>query len=335
MNASKSNPVYSVYIVDGNTKYDITPTIISIELSDQKGQIAQRANITAINVQIGGSWLAGLLKVRQRVFIYADDGEKNDEVFRGFVWSRQYKSSLEARDITISCYDNLIYMQESEDYEYFSSGKSTKDVISSICSKWGIPLEYAYESITHDKLPLRGDLSNILTSDILDLVQDRTGKKYIIRSEKDTMKVLTVGANSTVYRLIYGQNTIQTYSECTMEGMTTKVIILGKAGEDDRSPIEATITQNSEQYGTMQKVINRTESTTLADAKKEAQNILNKNSSPKWEYETRGVNVPWIRKGDKVYINAGDIADQELIAVNIDRTIDAKGSTMTLTLERP
>ena len=42
-----------------------------------------------------------------------------------------------------------------------------------------------------------------------------------------------------------------------------------------------------------------------------------------------------IRKGDKVHINAGDIANSTLIVVSVDRTISATKKEMTLTLEKP
>lgn len=334
MNASKENPVYTTYIVAESGKYDISPALISIDFADQDGQIAQRAIVGVENVLVNGVWLTSIIKVRQRIMIYADDGDKKEEVFRGYIWNRSYKSGLEDRELTLLCYDSLIYLQESEDYEYFSAGKSTKDILAAFCSKWGINLEYSYESITHEKLPLRGNLYNIFTADVLDLVKDRTGKRYVIRSEKDTMKIMSVGENPTVYRFIAGENAIQTRSECTMEGMITKVIILGKAGDDEREPVEATLTEKTNEYGTLQKVISRSESTTLADAKKEAQNILEEGSNPKWEYELKTANIPWIRKGDKVYVSAGDIYQRELIVLSIDRSISAKTNEMTLTMER-
>lgn len=334
MKASKEHPVYTTFVVAGNTKYDITPAVSALEFNDQEKQMAKSVSIYLLNLQVNGAWITSTLKVRQRVFIYADDGEKKDEVFRGYIWSRSYKSSLNDRELTLRCYDNLIYLQESEDSQYFTKGKSTKSVCASICDKWGIQLEYSYESITHDKLPLRGDLSSIFTSDVLDLVKDRTGKKYVIISEKDVMKIKTVGQNTTIYHVTSGQNAISTKSTHTMEDVVTKVIILGKADDNDRRPVEATVTKNTSQYGTLQKLQDRDEKTTLADAKKEANNILKDQADPKWEYEVQCVDIPWIRKGDKVRIAAGDIDNLVLIAFSISRTIDSKGCKMTLTLRK-
>lgn len=334
MTASLENPIYTVYLVDGSTKYNLTDVLISITLSEQEKQLAQTVTIDLMNVQIGGRWLSSILKVRQRVFVYADDGQKKDEVFRGYVWTRGYKSGLTDREITLKCYDNLIYFQESDDADYFSAGKSSQDIISHFCSKWGVSVSYSYADITHAKLALRGNLADIFTADVLDIVKDRTGKKYIIRSEKDTMKIMSLGQNSTIYKFKAGENAILTRSEQTMDGMTTKVVILGKADdEDEREPVEATVEGQTAQYGTLQKILSRDENTELADAKKEAEGILKEDGTPKMEYEVKAVDVPWIRKGDKVYVNAGDIADKYLIVTSVDRTISNTSKDMTLTLK--
>ena len=334
--AAVGHPIYTVYVVAGKVKYNLSPVTVSLQFQDQQEQLAQSLTVSLMNVQVSGKWLSSLLGVRQRIFVFADDGEKNEEVFRGYIWSRAYQSALEERELTLKCYDNLIYFQESEEAEYFSDGKSTSDVISTLCGKWGVQVEYSYESITHAKLALRGTLADIITSDLLNLVVDRTAKDYVIRSEKDVVKILGLGQNPKVYSIQIKQNAVSTKSQCTMDGLVTKVVILGKADEDQREPVEATLTQGTDEYGTLQKVIRREENTSLADAQQEAQGILDHEGSPTWEYEVSAADIPWIRKGDKVFVDAGDIEERTLIVTSISRTISAKqGATMALTLERP
>ena len=336
MKASKMNPIYTTYIISNETgtKYNLTPTVISLDFSDQKTQLAQAVTIEVMNTKVGNQWLTDILKVRDRVFIYANDGTKNDEVFRGYVWSRPYRSGLTEREITLKCFDDLIYFQESQEAVYFSPGKSTEDVLTSICSNWGVSLNYQYESITHAKLALRGTLSDIITSDVLDLVTERTGKEYVILSEKGKMTIKGLGQNSTIYEFRAKSNAVRTNSECTMEGMVTKVVILGKAEDgSDREPVEATVEGNTAKYGTLQKILNRDQNTSLADAKKEAESIVENDGTPKWEYELRAPDVPWIRKGDKVFVSAGDIKNKYLIVTGVDRSIGNNAKEITLTLE--
>ena len=326
--------MYTVSIVSGDTKYDVTPAVQAIDRQERMEQMAQSAIIQLQNVKVGDKWLSDLITVRNRIYVSADDGTQKGEVFRGFIWSRNYKSTLSEWSIILKCYDNLIYMQESEESAFFASGKDTKEVCKSLCDNWGVKLEYSYDTITHSKLVLRGALSDIFTADILDLVKDRTGKKYVILSEKDVMYIKPWGSNETIYHIKSGENAVQADSVVTLDGVTTKVVILGKADEGKREPIEATVTGKTKEYGTLQKIIDRDDGTSLADAKKDAQSILDEDGEPKWEYEVKAPDIPWIRLGDKVYVDAGNIKDY-LIVTEVDRVVDNIKIEMTLTLRKP
>ena len=333
MTASKENPAYTAYVVVGNTKYDISSATASIDISDGEKQVAKQVTIDLMNVKSGDQWLSTLIKPRSRLFLYANDGEKNEEVFRGFVWSIGSRWGTEDRDLRMRCYDNLIYFQESEESAYFSAGKSTKDVLESICSKWGVTLEYSYESITHSKLALRGTLTDIIMEDLLEPVRERTGTKYVLVSEKDVIKVRSYGQNTTVYKIEGSQNAISGSVTQDMDGMVTQVVILGKADDDDRVPVEATVSGDTGTYGTLQKLMSRDENTTLAAAKEEAQTIINEKGKPGEVYEIEAPDIPWIRKGDKVSLNVGTISGK-FIAIAIDRTIENQQKKMTMTLEK-
>ena len=332
MAATQQKPEYTVFIVSGDTKYNVTNAVLAQDRAEPKGQIAQRVTLHLANVKVGDAWLSSLLKARDRVFIYANDSTKEEEVFRGFLWTRARADSLTEKEIQYTCYDNLIYFQESEESLYFTAGKRTKDIVASICDKWGIKLQYTYDSISHEKMPLRGTLADIFTNDILDLVKKRTKKKYVVLSEKDTILVKPVGANTTYYHFEAGKNVTRTASGWTMDGIITKVVITGKADDDKREPIEATVSGKTSQYGTVQKLQKKDENTSLEDAKIEAQNTIDENGEPKWEYEIHAPDIPWIRKGDKVYVSAGELSGY-FIVTDIDRTIDQKRREMTLSLE--
>lgn len=324
------NPKYTVAIISSDSiKYDVTPAVTNITLQESDGEIAQRANITIANVEVNGSYLSGIFDVVDRVFVYADDGDRNEEVFRGFVWKKAYKSKLE-KEITLTCYDNLIYFQESEEYQYFSAGYSTKSICSTLCSKWGVNLDYKFDSITHPKLPLRGNLADIFLSDLLDEVKKKNGSKYIMKSSQDTVVIDYEGCNSTVYKLYSGKdgNAIEAGSETTMQGMVTKVVILGKEDDNDRAAVEDTVNGDTGTYGTLQKILSVSSGTTLADARKEATELINEKGKPKKTFSITAVNIPWIRKGDKVEVTAGDLSGDFIV-----KGITHYGNDKTMTLE--
>lgn len=335
MQASLENPIYTTYIVAGTTKYNISAAVTELDFSDSKREIAQRVTIGIMNLYVFNKRLSDLLSVRNRVFIHADDGSKNDEVFRGYIWTYGNRTSNDARNLTILCYDNLIYFQESEESAYFSSGKSTGSICSTLCGNWGVKLAYNYETIVHSKMALRGGLADIFVDDILEPVRERTGKKYVIRSIKDVMHIDGVGANTTVYHFKSAGNTVEFRRECTMSGMVTKVVILGKADDNDRQPVEATISGNTSEYGTLQKLIDRDKNTSLADAKKEANSIIKEKGEPKWEFELKTTDVPWVRKGDRVHIDIEGAMSGYLIVTDVSRSISNAVKTMILTMEKP
>ena len=333
MATSQENPVYSVYVISGTTKYNITPAVTGLSLAEQDQQMAQSASIEVVNAVFNGNDLATILTARQRVFIYANTGDGNQEVFRGYIWTKIKKTTTDESLLTVKCYDNLIYLQESEDALYFSKGKNTESVMTTICKNWGISLDYSYSTITHGKLALRGTLSDLIITDILDQVKKKTGKKYVVRSEKDTMQVLAVGSNTTVYTIQSKNNAVQTRSEQTLDELVTKVVILGKQNKNDSYPIKATIKGDTATYGTLQKLQDIGEDS-LSTAKKEAQNTIDENGEPKWIYEIVSPDIPWIRKGDKIKVNAGDISGT-LIVRSTERSISSKEKTMTLTCDKP
>lgn len=332
MKASNLNPSYTVYIISASKKYNVTPAVCSLERVESEGEIAQRVNLELHNILVDGIWLSSILQPVNRVFIYADDGTKKDEVFRGFLWDRNYKSSTDEHRLKVTAFDNLIYLQESEDTFYFTARKSTEEIISTICKEWGIKLEYSYYNITNGKLPVSGKLYDILTTDILDETERQVGFYYSIISDKDTMIVRTAGSNVDTYKFVVGENISSTSSSWTMDGVITQIIIVGKADEDEREPIELTESRNTEKYGTLQKIERRDEETELYEALGHAQTTLSEHSHPKWEYEIVAPDVPWIRKGDAIYVNAGDIKDRRLIVNAVRRSYDLKNSKMTLTL---
>ncbi len=331
MKPSKENPNYVVYIITGDTQYNITPALISVDISEQEKQIAACVTINVIDVYVGDAKLLDMICKRNRVLLFADDGDGEKEVFRGFVWDITPKESLTENTLTVKCYDNLIYWQESDDSDFFPSGKYTDQIVKSVCDKWAISMRYEYEKVLHEKLVLRGKIADFMTADVLDTVQSRTGRKYILRSEKDVVTVKPAGTNETVYKIAKTNNAIELRRYRSMNGVVTQVVILGTASDDEKTPIEATVRGDTDEYGTLQQTITRSEDTTLEGAKKEAKTIVDEKGAPKWEHDIVATDIPWIRKGDRVEISTASINGRYIVK-SISRDISNRGKTMSLTV---
>lgn len=322
--ASRVTPIYSIHFLNSSNQDIFVDTVITeLKLSESKNELAQKVSIQLANcTDENGHLLSELINVRDRVFIYANDGEICREVFRGYVWDKRYQNK-QKKIITLACYDNLIYLQNSEASYYYPSGWKTSDIFNDICWQWGIGLVYNYESIWHKKLPTSGYVSKIFT-DLLDKVKKKTGIKYVIRSAEDIIYVDKYGANAheRVYEINRGENAIATASHSTMEGVVTKILFTGKADDNGQVPITDTMEGDTARWGTLQKLISddkddedkdNDEDSLYENARDEGQYILDENGKPKDTYETSAIDIPWIRKGELVKINAGDMAFRYIV----------------------
>lgn len=331
MNASLQAPRYqAVILTAGGQRCVVTGAVTGLSLGWSENEIAQKATLSVWNQKHQGVLFTSLFKPRDRVFLYADTGEGDKEVFRGYIWEKQYQSALE-KEITYVCYDNLIYLQESEDSLYFPAGRSTESIFAAVCKKWGVPLQYRYQSITHSKLPLKGALADMLLSDLLEPVRKQTGQRYVLRSIQDTLCVDPAGSNGTVYKLAARANVLYTRTSVSMDGMATQAVITGKADSDGRAPVEATLSKNTAAYGTLQKVLASSDADSLADARKEAEELLKEKAQPSHSASIKAADIPWVRKGDRVDVAAGDLGGAYLV---LGVTHDAMQKTMELDIER-
>lgn len=306
--ASLESPSYTATILNSaGAKYNITNAITDLTLEELESGIAQKVSLRMKQLRHDGKWTTNLFNVHDRMYVYANTGSGAKEVFRGYIWEDVYEKS-DTQELIFTAYDRLIYLQESEEYKYYSAGKSTKAIFQDICSNKGITLKYSYESITHSKLALRGTLSDIFEDDLLEAVRRKKGKRGIVRDTKGTMEVFTEGSgNSTVYKLYNGAggNLISTKHTETMDGITTKVIILGSEKDGARAPIKATVKGKTDQYGTIQKILTSSDSDKLSEVKEEANQIIKDKGTPQKYIEISAIDNPWIRKGDTIYLQDG------------------------------
>ena len=330
-------PTYKVVVKspDGKT-FDTAGIITGLTLTESKSQLAQRATIRMFNRYISKhGYPSNLFPVRSRVFIYAKGGgkTKREEVFRGYVWDSDYSLGY-GTQLTLTCYDNMIYFMNSQILTYFSKGKSTKEIVKTLMERRGVKLTYNYSSITHPKLPLTGTLADVLTSELLDEVQKKKGVKYVVKSKKGKIYIDKQGSNEKAYCISRGtQSIMQSYNRSvTMDGMVTSVIIAGKSDENGKRKIEERVDKNRKTYGTLAKIIYKDEDTKLSEMKKEANYILDENATPQREYEVTALDIPWIRKGDRVRIEFNKGTYHDCVVNEITHNCDQ--ATMTLNVRR-
>ena len=305
--ASMINPIYTVKISTGTKVYNVTKALTDLIISHSENEFSQSATISVPNLTVDGKQFINLISLKNTLYVYCDTGSGSKEIFRGYIWGKKCEEKLGEGIDTFVAYDRLIYLQNSKDNLYFAKGKSTKTILTEIAKKWGITLSYKYSSITHGKLVFRAENLSDIIIEILEKVKKKTGKRYAIRCEKGTMIIEPYGSNTTIYNIEKKKNAISTSYSSTMDGMVTKVLIIGNEDKNDKSPNLATVKGNTSKYGTLQDVISKSDDDKLSEIKKEAQQIIKDNGSPKSEFEVTAIDNPYIKKGHKIFLKAGNL----------------------------
>lgn len=321
MNVLENSYSAKAILKDGGT-LDITPAILRLSWQDPSEEIAQRATLRLAQVKTDKGYLNSLLPLCTMIVITANGAE----VFRGIVWEWEYESSS-TREITLTCYDHFIYAQNSKTFAYFPAGKSTKDIIGTICGDAGIGLSYKWETATHDKTVFRGNYIADQIMDTLEAAKKKVGGHPVSTFEKGTLTIQKEAYNKDIYVFKAKDSAMMTSERMTMDGLVTKVAVYGAESEDDRRQVEAVVTGKTE-YGTLQDIVLRSSSGSLADAKAEANTILKEDGSPKRTISAEVPDVPAVRKGWKIRMEAGS-----LLGYYIVKGVTHNATTRSMSLE--
>ena len=316
-------------ITEDGARYLLNDALLNLQWEEQISELAQRATLTVANAQTGSASLMDLMKINCIIRISGRWGEGEAVLFDGTIWEWQYSNATN-KELTITAYDRLIRLQQSKDFKYYSAGMTTQAIIGNICGDWNIPFEYKWnQNLTHEKKVFSAERISDMIIGLLDEVRQKTGEKYVVYFRDGQLQITGYGTNTTVYRFD-PENTISTDNKLTINNLVTEVRILGKQNNDERRPLEDTIT-GDKSFGVLREILLRDGSKTLDAVRAEAQTIIKKRGKPEEIIRINVPDLPFMRKGDKVEVNAGNLIGFFFVAsVSHNATI----RQMPLMLER-
>lgn len=265
--------------------------------------------------------------------IFASDGGKQDrEVARGTVqeWNPQEQSSSN----TLKCvaYDSLYDLQRSQDNKFYSAGTGTKSIMTGAFDEWEIPTKgYSGPNVSHEKMKYSSSYVSDMLLDVLDDAYKKGGGKFIIRAAEGYADVVERGTNTDVY-VFRVDNTKSISQSISTASLVTRVKVLGQADDDGNSPVEATV-DGLTKYGIRQRIYTRGKDESLDEAKTAAQKIIDEDGVIDEEITVQAPDVPFIRKGDLVYVMIGS-AQNYYYVVGIRHDCDNYSMTMDLELAK-
>lgn len=277
-------------------KYKITLTAESVSLKDSIDAIAYTLslNITKNDklVEIGLSKGDSL-----ELYDYGYLSSEKVRIFTGIIWSTS--TSDKTRKIQITAKERTVYIEESEDEWLFYEGQTADERAKLLCDEWNIPIgAFASTSIGLAKNRKKKSIYSMMLEDLKETSQ-KGGRLYKYRMG-NVLDLIEIGTNSQVYEL---DSIIDEPSrKSSLDGAVTQVKVLGKNENDDtKSPIIGVYKQNTENYGTIQKIVQDEKVNDYASGQNKANSIFSTGEDT-WTFKCVQ-DIPDIRAGDKVKLS--------------------------------
>ena len=326
-----ANISYSLILLrpDGQ-RMDLRPFLRSLFWEENGGELAVRLTAELQNIQMpDGKWLHQLVPLGGQIFLYSDWGRGQQEIFRGTVFAWEYHTDPLGH-FTITAYDQLIYLTKSKDDRFYKAGQTAKVIIQDIAKAWGIPLGDAQgPNIALGKQVFRGATLADMINSVLKEAKAKGGIKWIVRSRRGKIDVVRPGTNSPVYVFSADTNVDSISDRQDIEDLVTRVKIIGAEDEEGKAPVVATLDGRTE-FGTLQEVIYQRQFDNLAAAKAAAQDILKERGQPKRSRKVITSDLPFLRRGDKVKVEAGTLIGYYIVS---SVTHDATNRIMVMEVE--
>lgn len=321
---------YKVILVTSTgTQLDITKVCEDLGWEEGDKELATRITFTLHNGKFQDGYLSAVAVPGAIIMVMADWGNGSGEVARGTIvdWKPSFASGQNSLDIV--AYDNLFYLQKSQDNQYYAAGTGTKTAIQSILADWDIPLEkYEGPDVSHAKTIFKNESLSDMILQLLDDAVKKGGNKSVLRCSQGRVSVLPLGNNLDIY--CFGDSNITSLQDkITTSDLVTRVKILGKEDKEGRRTVESVVDGLTE-HGIRQSIYVRAEDDTLDAAQKAADEILKEKGKPERTITLESMDVPPLRKGDKVYAKAGTL-DGYYYVKSIRH--DAKNRKMSMELE--
>lgn len=295
-----------VCISPDGTQLDITSITTGLGWEEGEKELSARISLHVYNVLYNGKRISQMIKPETPIFVYATIDGKQKEMIRGTVkkWAPTYTNG--SSSLVIEAYDEMQPLRHNQDFAYFADGTKTKAMITSILDKWSVPYTYNGPDIAHNKMVFKKSYVSDMLQKILDDVKKKNGGVYFMRAKEGKVEIIPRGTNEEIYHFDELDNAVQASDSFDSNGLVTRVKIVGKTDKEGHQKVEATKDGKIE-FGIRQAIIEHQSSKTLKQAEEAAEQLLKEKGALKRKTTLQAPDVPFIRKGDRVRIQAGTV----------------------------
>ena len=159
---------YLIAVLSDGRQVHLENVAENIAWEENEKELAVRLNLAIRDIPFEGGRLSQALALCTIVYLFADWGAGQQEIFRGTVWEWEH-SRIAGDSIVLTCYDLLFYLQKSTDSKYYAKGKTTQSIMSDILTSWNVPVgEYSGANVTHQKILYKSKTISAMLTETLD-----------------------------------------------------------------------------------------------------------------------------------------------------------------------
>lgn len=318
---------YRMYEVVLDNRYLLGDVIEKITLEESMDEIAYRATVDLmVTPQFPGIQPGQPIQI---LGVPHRGSEMVSLLSSGVVW--ECENSYRGADrLTVTIYDRTIYLAKSEDEYLFPAGQTASQRLEKYAADWDIQLHQIPDtSHTLSKKVYRSQpIYSMLLADLKETAR-KGGSLYRPRMTPDGLELFPIGSNETVWALEPSGSVESITQRRTLEGAVTKVKVLGKEeNPESATEILAVESQDTDRYGTLQKVVMDSDITTVSEAVTAAKGFL---TGIQETISVSAIDVNTIRAGDRVELVGSGM---ELVATSVRHELGRPGK-MTLELATP
>lgn len=293
-------------------------------------EFASRLEVRLENKRLqNGKYVNQYTPLGGKVYLYANWGLGWQEAFRGTIFSWDYTNDGNP-DFSITAYDNLYYLMNSEDDLFYKAGTTARAIIQDIANKWSIPIGMIdVTDVPLAKQIFRGKKLADCITDVLEQTKQKGGSKWVVRSKEGKMYVIRPGFNTFILHFGADDNVSSSHEQRSIEKLVTRVKVMGTENDNARTSVAATLDGRTE-FGVLQRLVYSQQHDNLAAAKAAAQDILKEEGQPVKKRKLVAADHPHLRKGEKIHVAAGTLLGHFIIT---GITRDIKTGRMVMEVE--
>lgn len=294
-----------IVICEDGKQINLNPLLHKMSWEENSKELSARLSFSLHNGTLDGKRISDIIKLGCIAVVVAKMEQESREVIRTKLYSWDIQKTNGEEVLNCTGYDDLYVLQKSYDHYFFAAGTSTRSIITDIFKSWSVDVDYQGPDVTHAKTVYKNQSVAEAIYDTLEDAYKQDGVRCIIKADQGNILVVPRGSNAITYHFeeTNDANLILASQKLSIADLVTRVQIVGKEDEEGRRPVEAVVDGKTE-FGVLQKIYSHHQDDTLEKAISDAQQILNDQGVPQQELHLQSIDIPMIRKGDQIHINA-------------------------------